>query len=85
MGEKQNVKEMKMFDFQDWLMSKYYDTLEKLKIRLRALSDYSMKYDILSSILEVFKTNGIYLLLAWKTLKNEITIGQFTQYFTAQY
>lgn len=83
MGESSSAKEMKMFGFVDWIMNKYLTTLSFLRIRLKKLYNTSMNIKIVSIIGENLKSNGIYLYLAWKTFIGNITVGQFSQYFTA--
>ncbi len=83
MGDKNHTKEMRIFGFSDWLMRKYYKTLKTLRIRLSRLYSKSLHIKILSIISENIKSNGIYLFLAWKAFNAQITIGSFTQYFTA--
>ncbi|SHH13829.1 ABC transporter ATP-binding protein [Tepidibacter thalassicus] len=83
MGNKTHAKEMRMFGFSNWLMNKYYKTLKSLKVRLKKLYSRSLSIKIINIFFENIKTNGIYLFLAWKTFKHEITIGGFTQYFNA--
>jgi len=74
---------MGMFGFSDWLMEKYYKTLKSLKIRLKKLYSKSLRIKFISILSENIKSNGIYLFLAWKAFIGEISIGGFTQYFTA--
>lgn len=83
MGDKNNAKEMRLFKFSDWLMKKYYETLNQLKIRLEKIYSWSFKIKIISIIAENIKSNGIYLYLAWMAFRKSITIGEFTQYFSA--
>lgn len=83
MGDKCNSKEMKMFGFVEWLMTKYYYTLSELRVRLTKLYNISMKINIIATLAEGIKSNGIYFFFAWKTFNKQITIGQFTQYFSA--
>lgn len=83
MGENSSAKEMKMFGFVDWIMNKYLTTLSFLRIRLKKLYNTSMNIKIVSIVAENLKSNGIYLYLAWKTFIGKITVGQFSQYFTA--
>jgi len=83
MGDKSCAKEIRIFDFVDWLMNKYYITLKDLKKRLQSLYSVIMSINIISSVGEYIKSNGIYLYLAWKTFNKQMTIGEFSQYFTA--
>lgn len=83
MGDKNNAKEMKLFKFYDWIMKKYYETLKDLKLRLERIYSWSLKIKIINIFSENIKSNGIYLYLAFKAFKKEITIGEFTQFFAA--
>ncbi|GEM_PF-236134 len=83
MGDKSNAKEMKLFKFYDWIMGKYYETLRELKLRLKRIYSWSLKIKIINIISENIKSNGIYLYLALKAFRREITIGEFNQFFAA--
>lgn len=83
MGDKSCSKEMKMFSFSSWIMKKYTATLKNLRERLQRLYRKSFKIHSGITILELVKNSGIYLYLAWLTYTKSITIGGFTQYFTA--
>lgn len=82
-GDKSCAKEIRIFGFIDWLMNKYYNTLKSLKERLKTLYTTIMHINIVSSLAEYLKSNGIYLYLAWKTFNRQMTIGEFSQYFSA--
>lgn len=83
MGNKSSSKEMKMFSFSDWVMKKYYNTLQKLRARLHILYKKIFKIYSATILFETIKNSGIYLYLAYLTFKKVITVGQFTQCFTA--
>lgn len=83
MGDKANLKEMKILDFSQWLVSKYQKTLEKLKKKLKQIYSVNMRLNIIGGFVDWIKGNGIYLFLAWKTFLKQFTIGEFTQYFSA--
>ncbi len=83
MGDRNHAKEMRVFGFVNWLMDKYQSTLFSLRERLKKLYSKSLKIKTLQIISENLKSNGIYLFLAWKTFIGDITIGGFTQYFSA--
>lgn len=83
MGDKSCSKEMKMFSFSSWIMKKYAITLKDLRERLQRLYSKSFKIHSGITLLELIKNSGIYLYLAWLTYTKSITIGGFTQYFTA--
>lgn len=83
MGDKSCSKEMKMFGFSDWVMKKYYHTLSQLRERLHILYKRNFKISSITLLLENIKNGGIYLYLAWLAFRKVITIGGFTQCFTA--
>ncbi len=82
-GDKDNAKEIRIYDLLNLTMIKFNNTINKLKDRLHMIYSWTLKIKIISLVVEGIKSNGILLYLAYLTFKNQISIGGFTQYFTA--
>lgn len=82
-GNKENAKEIRLYGFTDFIIKKYDTTINKLKERLSKIHSWSLKIKIVSIILENIKSNGILLYLAYLAFNSQISIGGFTQYFSA--
>ncbi|WMJ77202.1 MULTISPECIES: ABC transporter ATP-binding protein [unclassified Sedimentibacter] len=82
-GDKNCAKEIRLYNFSNFIIEKHGKLFNKLKERLSRVHSWSLRIKIISILLENIKSNGILLYLAFLTFKGQISIGGFTQYFAA--
>lgn len=76
-------KEIRIFNTGEWLKRKYFTNFEKILNKQKVYLKKTSYLNCINGLLTRLQDAVIYAMLAYITLKNDITIGSFTMYLMA--